>query len=555
MKKTILFIISLSFLYSIVLEAQPTLAPAKGTTEVVKPEAKDFYDLNTIRELRLTFTQKNWEEKLDSLRLYGNGSLLGGAAIDGKKYSDVGIRYRGSKSFRVGGKRNAYHIKMNFINKNQNHEGYKTLKLSNALRDPSMVREVLSYHIAGNYMPAPKANYVKLFINDKYIGVFINIESIDDNFLEKNYGSSDNSFFKCSPNLMLDEKPAEGCKNKIYASLEYESSAECYTANYEMKSKDGWDDLIGLTKTLKENPAEIGKTLNVDETLWMLALNNVLVNLSSYSGQHSQNYYLYKSDDGRFHPIMWDMNLSFGSFKNTGKGSDLKLKQLQTLDPLLHVDKEEKPLISQLLKNPLNKKIYLSHIRTIVYDYFVDGKYEKMAKDLQRMISNDMFKDPNKFYNHNQFLSSLTKTTGKRSKIPGISELMSKRARFLKKHPELAIYPPNTEEVMVTGREKFEKNRITNFHITVKTDNSAKRVVLWYRFNGSDDYQQMYMNDDGNSKDGKANDKLYATTVDPVGDAESMEYYIVVENAKMVTFDPPNYMYEPHMASLGELNK
>lgn len=555
MKKAILSIISLSFLFSVVLTAQEATTTVKAATEEKTTESKDFYDLNTIRELRLTFTQKNWVDKLDSLRLYGDGSLLGTADLDGAKYPDVGIRYRGSKSFTTGGKRNGYHIKLNFINKNQTHQGYKTLKLSNALRDPSMVREVLAYHIAGQYMPTPKANYVKLFINDTYMGLFINVESVDEEFLERNYGSTDNTFLKCSPDLMSDGKPIAGCKNKIYASLEYEAGAQCYTANYELKSKDGWDDLIGLTKTLNKNPEDISKVLNVDEALWMLALNNVMVNLSSYSGQHSQNYYLYKSDDGKFRPIIWDLNLAFGSFKNTGHGSDLDLKGLQTLDPLLHEEHVEKPLISQLLKNPLYKKMYLSHIRTIIYDHFVDGQYEKMAKDLQRMISNDMFNDPHKFYNHNEFLSSLEKTIGKRSKIPGIVELMSKRARFLKKHPELTIFPPKVEEQMVTGREKFEKRQITTFEVKVKTDNSAKRVVLMYRFNSEDDYQQMYMTDNGDANDGEANDKLYAAAVDPMGKHESMEYYILIENAKMVTFDPPAYMYEPHVTTLGTLNK
>ena len=93
-----------------------------------------------------------------------------------------------------------------------------------------------------------------------------------------------------------------------------------------MKSKDGWDDLIELTDILNNKPKEIEKVLNVDRALWMLAFNNVLVNLSSYSGQHSQNYYMYKDSKGHFNPVVWDLNLSFGSFKNTGNGSDLKLK-------------------------------------------------------------------------------------------------------------------------------------------------------------------------------------------------------------------------------------
>jgi len=39
--------------------------------------------------------------------------------------------------------------------------------------------------------------------------------------------------------------------------------------------------------------------LNVDRTLWMLAFNNTIANLSSYSGQQSQNFYLYKDQYGQ----------------------------------------------------------------------------------------------------------------------------------------------------------------------------------------------------------------------------------------------------------------
>ena len=108
----------------------------------------------------------------------------------------------------------------------------------------------------------------------------------------------------------------------------------------------------------------------MDHALWMLALNNVMVNLSSYTGNHSVNYFLYRDNSGRFQPLHWDLNLAFGSYKNTGNGSDLELKGLQNLDPLLHADNPYKPLISQLLKEPLYKKMYLSHIRQIVEDNF-----------------------------------------------------------------------------------------------------------------------------------------------------------------------------------------
>ncbi len=53
----------------------------------------------------------------------------------------------------------------------------------------------------------------------------------------------------------------------------------------------------------------IETVLDVDRALWMLAFDNVLVNLDSYIGQFKQNYYLYNDpDNSKLTWIPWDMN-------------------------------------------------------------------------------------------------------------------------------------------------------------------------------------------------------------------------------------------------------
>jgi len=318
----------------------------------------DLYAINQVKEIRLTFKQSNWQTQLDSLRKNGDGLLVGQAKVDGSTYNNVGVRYRGSRSFKVGAKRNPLFIKLNFIDKKQNHQGYKKIKLSSSLRDPSMVREVLGYEIARKYMVAPKANYAKVYINKEYYGLYTNIEAIDDEFLEKHFGSDEGTFLKCAPDF--DSHSPDGCMPNVFGALAYEEDVSCYIHNYELESKDGWDDLIALTDALNNRPEQLSTILDIDQTLWMLAYNNVLVNLSSYSGRRSQNYYLYKNDKGQFVPIIWDLNLAFGSYKNAMVGSDLNLKQLQELNPLLHMDNKYKPLINKLLTNDTYKKTYLS---------------------------------------------------------------------------------------------------------------------------------------------------------------------------------------------------
>ncbi len=511
----------------------------------------NFYDPDRLAEIRLTFKTNDWAEELDSLRIYGNELLLGQAKIDGQAYKNIGVRFRGTRSFKAGSKRNALHIKLNFIDRSQNHQGYKTVKLSNALRDPSMVREVLGFEIARKYMAAPQANFVKVYVNDQYYGLFVNVESVSGQFLESNFGSSENTFFECNPDI--EKETANGCKKDIFSNLEYEEDVECYFSNYELKSEHGWDDLMKLTKSLNQSPADISKVLNVDRTLWMLAYNNVLVNLSSYTGDHSENYYLYKDDKGMFNPIVWDLNLAFGSYKNVGGGSDLDLAGLQKLDPLLHENNPSKPLISKLLANPKYKMIYLSHVRTILNENFRKGQYLDRAEELQRVMQKAYYDDKNHYYDGADFEKSLISTVGKRSKIPGISELMEARASYLKKHPSLAVLPVKVSEVTVESRPDMGKD-IVDFKITARVEKFAKNVKIMYRFAADETYQSMQMKDDGKSRDGKAGDDVFGVQISDAKNAGAIEYYIVAENKGTVTFSPSNYMHQPYTANLEDLN-
>ena len=515
----------------------------------------DFYDITTVRQIKITFEQSNWADLLDSMRIYGDGLLIGNIEIEGEKYENAGIRYRRTKSFKPGKKHNALHIKLDYINKNQNHEGYETFILSNAVRDPSMVREVLGYEIAGKYMPSPQANYAKVEINKENYGLFVNIEAVDDQFLKKHFGSSDNSFFKCTPTFSDNDKTPEGCKKNIYASLEYEPKANCYTRNFELKSKEGWDDLIELTKVLNEDIDKLQNVLNIDRALWMLAFNNVLVNLNSYSGANSQHYYLYKDGNGQFNTIISELNYSFGSFKSIGSGSDLQLKELQKLNPLLHIDNPTKPLISRLLQDPLIKKIYINHIRTIVYDNFENGYYEEQAKKLQSLIKPHLEEDQNKDYTIEEFEKSLNTTIGKRSKIPGIVELMSKRSKFLKKNAAVSVFPPVVKNVEVAKRAKFSNEMVNDFNILATVEKRAKRVVLYYRFDPTKKYQKAFMSDDGKNNDGESGDKVFGVTVKPGEGQNAIEYFILSENAAAASFTPDDYMFNPYTSNLEDLNK
>ncbi len=529
---------------------------AVAFSAVKAQERKDagFYATDTIQQIRLHFAQDNWQYLLDSLRMNGDGMLLADLDVNGQKYEYVGVRFRKSKAFQPESKRNGLYIKLDYINKTQNIQGHSHIVLSDALRDPSMVREVLGFEIARQYMPAPEANYAQVYINDGLYGLFVNVEALDEGFLNKHYGSADGPFFSARPHDYYEREP-RGCKQGIGASLQYDPNPECNMYRFDLKAKAGWDDLYQLTKILNEEPGKIEQILDVDRALWMLAFNNAIVNLYSYSGKYSDNYHLYLMPSGRFTTIPGDLNFAFGSFKNTGQGSDLKLKQLQELDPLLHADNILKPLISKLLQEDKYRKMYLSHLRTIAYDYLISGKYAERARELQRLISSAYMSDPGKYYTYEQFNRSLTETIGEHSRIPGIIQLLEKRADFLKKHKALAPFPPEISEVKVLGRPKYSSVKVKVFKVQARVSRLPKRVYLMYRFSENEPFRSVRMRDDGNNNDGEADDGLFGATVAPQGGETHFEYYIVAENLNMISYDPPDYMWKRYKTTLEELSR
>lgn len=524
-----------------------------GVSVSFAQSSSNFFDTEEIQEIDIAFDQENWPYLLDSLRYNGEDMLLADVVINGTKFEDVGVRYRDGRSFKPGRKRNSLYIDLDFINKKSNFQGHRTVNLSSALRDPSMLREVLGYEIAGRYMPAPRANFARVSINDNYYGLYVNVEPVDEAFLIRHFQDSEGSLFLSRPRA--GEGEPKGCKSGVEGSLQHDNAAKCYLHNFHQFSDSGWDDLIELTRILDEDPDKIEEILDVDNTLWMLAFNNVVVNLSSYTGQSSPNYFLYQKPDGRFIPILWDLNLAFGSYKNTGIGSDLSSGQLKQLDPLLHADNPAKPLISKLLKNDHYRKTYLSHLRTLMRQEFDKGPFEERARELQEHIRDDFEKDENRYYSVGNFSNSLDKTIGDRSHIPGLIQFMQERTAYLKRHAQMTLVPPSIDGIQVQRRPQFSSEMVTEFKIQASVGKLPRRVHLFYRFEDNEAFRKASMVDDGKHNDEEAGDGVYGISVAPENGSRRLQYFIMAENQGAVQFEPKRYMYEPLTANLDELNQ
>ncbi|MBR9920865.1 MAG: hypothetical protein GYB31_08495 [Bacteroidetes bacterium] len=506
-------------------------------------QAQDLYEQDQIVEIRITFERDDWAKALDSLKELGTKKrLTADMTVNGTPYTGVGVRYKGNSSYfnvkKSGSVKLPFNIEANHIDKDQRYEGgYETIKLSNVFRDPSYLREVLSYEIAGKYMPVSKANFAKVYVNDEYLGLYNNTQSVDDKFLKDHFDSKKGTFIKCDPEWHIER--GSHCPEGDKASLMYlGENPNCYMGLYELKSKRGWSELVQLTKTLHEDPESLDTILIVDHALWMLAFNSVMANLDSYTGRLSHNYYIYQLPNGQFTPILWDMNLSIGGFRFAGTNKSLSNEELQTLSPFLHYKTRnpKRPLITNLLGNSLYRKIYLGHIRTILEENFAEGQYKERIKEIQEAIDEEVQNDPNRLYDYEGFLQNDEQSfMAGRAEIIGITELMDARTEYLLNHPTIKDGGPQIGEV-----------KHTLFGPTVAINavvENTEKVWLAYRFDSEDAFTFIEMFDDSSHNDELANDNIWGETLNY---QEGTEYYIIAEGERSANLSPKRASYEFH---------
>ena len=86
--------------------------------------------------------------------------------------------------------------------------------------------------------------------------------------------------------------------------------------------------------------------------------------------------------------------MSFAGFPGgTGSGA----YSATTLDPLSNSTSTIHPLIVKIMANPMFKRMYMAHVRTIVQEIFASGDYLTTANAMRITIDSYVQADPFKF--------------------------------------------------------------------------------------------------------------------------------------------------------------
>ena len=417
-------------------QAPPTPGPRLSPADVKSYPDALLYDPQVLRTLFLDFENPDWEKELSDF-YHTDVEVPAKLTVDGRVYPEVGIHFRGASSFfTVGeGRKRSLNISVDFANPEQRLGGYRTLNLLNSHTDPTFLRSMLYYQIARDYIPAPKANFVRLVINGESWGVYVSVQQFNKDFVSDWFGAANGARWKV---------PGSPRASGGLAFLG-EDVAQ-YRQHYEIKTKDSsksWAHFIHLCRVLDEQPPEkleaaLMPVLDIDGTLKFLALDIALINDDGY-WIRSSDYGIYEDQHGRFHMIPQDANETFRTPEGPGMGRGAGVKGVE-LDPLTGADDPEKPLLSKLLAAPALRTRYLQYVHAIAEQSLDWANLGPVALRYHSLIADEVKADTRKLDSFDAFTKGLTEDTEEQGfrgleRVIGIRNFADQRRAYLLNHP------------------------------------------------------------------------------------------------------------------------
>jgi hypothetical protein len=276
-----------------------------------------LYEPTTFTEMRLELPPSAYTALEDKeFDEYVTGGTLSIAETDGvpgsagafSKPVEVEVKLKGG----IGSRRSIDEkagLKIKFVKKADRPYGLKKLTLNNMVQDESQIHETLAYAaFRAMGLTAPHTGFTYLWVNGKSYGLHLNLETPDDLFLEKEFGSFDDSVqhlyegeYGADVTTATGTKP--GSTKPAWEEFEVDEGEE-----------DSKADLEALLAAVEGGPGSFSQRvapyadLSQMARLWMT--EKFIGHWDGYSGYAPghilpNNFYLYSDPSGKFQMLPW----------------------------------------------------------------------------------------------------------------------------------------------------------------------------------------------------------------------------------------------------------
>lgn len=285
------------------------VACAAMATALTRTQSLDgLFDTDALYRMDLLVEGEGWDTLKSMFR--EDDYYVADLRWNGVEVRRVGIRSRGLGS--RNGRKPGLRVDMNRYTPGQTFLGLDAIVLDNLTQDGSGIRERIAmrfYERMG--LPAPREAHVRLYVNNRYAGLYAVVESIDNAFLTRTFGEDAGYLFEYE---WTDVWPLtyRGPDPEAYTTLldpvthEDDPAGELYAP------------VAAMLRAINESPdaefeSSVGRYLDLPLFMRHVAAQNFLAQWDGVAGYAGvNNFYLYRFEDSdRSQFILWDEDNAF----------------------------------------------------------------------------------------------------------------------------------------------------------------------------------------------------------------------------------------------------
>lgn len=523
MKKIIA--LSVLLICFIALESQP-----------VFPDNGPLYNDGTVPRIDITIDSDTLEWLYREENLESNMEFTARFIFDNGEIRDtidpVGFRLRGNTSRHS--QKKSFKVSFNTFASGGKYFGVEKLNLNGEHNDPSVIRSKVCWDILRKMdIPAPRANHVRVYINNDYYGLYINVEHIDEEFVKSRFAHNDGNLFKC---LYPADLNYIGEDPDLYKLTPYGRRTYALKTNEEADDYSGIAHFIDvLNNTSGENlKCDLDEVFNTYDYLKVIAADVLFGNWDGYI-YNQNNFYLYhNTTTNKFEYITYDLDNTLGIDWLNRDWATRNMYDWQQ-----HGD-NYRPLYERLMDNGELRDQYTFYMNQLVSEILDIDSLIAAIGQRRDMIAPYLTDDPyyplDYGYGMDDFYSSYTTALGGHVDH-GLFPYLQTRVDAIVDQLE------GTEMNPVIKYIDHQKVSSTAAQVVayVEVENRPANVILEYSLDGSS-WKSIGMYDDGNHNDGLAGDLFFGATISGMNEENETIYQVFADdsngNANLMPCEP-----------------
>ena len=423
-------ILRLSIIFFASLFGQSTLAQNSN----INPGMDDLYREDEVTEIRITISESDnvllHAEENRWLNIYVRADIVfSNSKLNAIKISDAGLRLRGNTA--RGHNKRSYKIDFRQFG-GEKFESYKKINLKPNVNDPAHIRELLSMHLYHDMnVLAPRVAPTVVYINEEFKGVYLNIEQIDDEFIDKRFDTEDGFLYKCAYGATLEDN-GQINNNELYE----------IKMNEDTDTRSELKHFVEILNNSSEVnfKTEIEKVFSVDGFLRQMAVEAIIGHWDGYSYLNNNYYLYYNSLGSQFEFIAYDTDNTFGI--------DWLDRDWATRD-LTHFYRHThaRPLSSRILEVDEYRDKYYHYLGHLFETYFTEDylfpKFDFYKGLLKPFVEIDTYFDNSFGFSYADFLNAYEYESNQQAKYGLKGFVTTRRTTGIPMLPKIILGHPS----------------------------------------------------------------------------------------------------------------